>query len=143
MLYRIERIQAMVTSNAEITKRFVEVGFTIEQAHVLTDVHNERLQNVATKDDLATTEKVLRTEIQLVKTELKAEIKALRSGQQSEMGSIRNDLKHATERLSDRMDSLGKEMHNEIKSVKWMFGISIAIITVVFTIVGVAVTILN
>lgn len=65
---------ALINTHTAV-KKFVQHGFTEEQAEIMVDVINDQSDHLATKEDI----RIVRNEVTQVKTELKGEIAQIRT----------------------------------------------------------------
>ena len=88
----------MLIDTHKAIEKMIAVGNTKENAEVIVEIINSQNDNVATKGDI----KILKTQIDSVKTELNSKIDSVKT----ELNSVRS----------------------EINTMKWMLGLGMAII---------------
>jgi hypothetical protein len=111
----------------ELVKDLKASGFTDAQAEAVTRAvrQSQDFSDLATKSDLALMRSELRAEIGEVRSELRAEIGELRGELRAEIGELRGELR--TEAGSIRAEMVAMEL----RLIKWMIGIGIAAVLAV------------
>ena len=120
----------------ETRRRLKRAGFKGDDLEAMTEVIAGMEERLATKEDLARTESVLRQEIAGVRTEFRRDIANLReevkdrfdgfreemaaklAGMQSQIGALRSEMHAFRDGLRGEMEGLRGEM----RTIKWFLG---------------------
>ena len=148
-----------VDSGAQETRRRLKrAGFRGDDLDAMTEVLAGMEERLATKEDLAKAEGVLKQDIADIRTELKQDIAGLRlevrdrfegfrqevaaklEGMQSQIGALRSEMHALRDGLRGEMDGLRGKMdglHGEMRTIKWFLGGLLALgVTVLATVLG-------
>jgi len=118
---------ATIDTHAYI-KRFINVGFTEEQAETQTDIINDAFIDFRNKnrEDLAT-----KIDIAEVKIDI-AEVKSDMAGVKSDIAEVKSELKSDISEVKSDIAELKAETKAEIKVMKWMSGFMLSLVAAIF-----------
>ena len=135
----------------EVAKDLRAAGFTDAQAEALTravrKAQNVDVSTLATKSDLQAVKSDLRAEIQAVKSELQAEIQAVKAELQAEIQAVkadiqalRSDMKTETAALKSEIRGVQVELAGaKADALRWIIGaVGIQTLAILGTIVALA-----
>ncbi len=128
-----------------VSKGFVDVGFTQEQAEKMAITYKNMKEGLATKEDLEHVKKTLEQKIDSVEEKLEQKIEHVEDNLQKDIKRVEEKLEQKIERVAENLQKDIKRVEqlldSRIKTLFWMFGLGFvtigglltAIITVLLT----------
>ena len=111
----------------ETRRRLRKAGFKGDDLEAMTEVIAGMEERLATKEDLARTESVLRQEIAGVRTELRRDIANLREEVKDRFDGFRLEIGGKIDGLRSEIRSVDDGLKGQIDGIRWMIGLLLAL----------------
>ena len=110
----------------ETRRRLRKAGFKGDDLEAMTEVIAGMEERLATKEDLARTESVLRQEIAGVRTEFRRDIANLREEVKDRFDGFREEMGGKIDGLRSEIRGVDDGLKGQIDGIRWMIGLLLA-----------------
>ena len=113
---------AVQSGTQETRKRLKKAGFKADSLEAMTEVLAGMEERLATKEDLAKAEGVLKQDIADVRTEIRQEVRDRLEGFRQEVAARMEGMQSQIEALRSEMHALRDGLRSEMRTIKWVLG---------------------